>query len=69
MSKELTQYTSLLGEIKTRIGQARTRAAFSANREMLALYSDEVGPQTLNSALPTIEEIERSLGPTSRRKK
>ncbi len=40
MANELTQYASLLGEIKTRIGQSQTRAAFAANREMLALYWD-----------------------------
>lgn len=37
---DLTQYASLLGEIKTRIGQAQTKAALSVNREMLALYWD-----------------------------
>jgi predicted nuclease of restriction endonuclease-like (RecB) superfamily len=40
MANDLTQYASLLGEIKTRIGQSQTRAAFAANREMLALYWD-----------------------------
>jgi len=40
MAEYLKKYASLLGEIKTRIGQAQTRAVFSANREMLALYWD-----------------------------
>jgi predicted nuclease of restriction endonuclease-like (RecB) superfamily len=35
---DLTQYASLLGEIKNCIGQAQTRATISVNREMLALY-------------------------------
>jgi len=40
MAEDLKKYASLLGEIKSRIGQAQTRAVFSANREMLALYWD-----------------------------
>ena len=40
MKDELAHYAELFGEIKTRIGRAQTRAAFSANREMLKLYWD-----------------------------
>lgn len=40
MTNDLTQYASLLSEIKSRIGRAQARAALSANREMLALYWD-----------------------------
>ncbi len=40
MSSDLAFYGNLLTEIKDRIRQAQTRAAFSANSEMIAMYWD-----------------------------
>ncbi len=40
MSSDLALYGSLLTEIKDRIRQAQTRAALSANAEMIAMYWD-----------------------------
>lgn len=40
MSSDLVFYGGLLAEIKTRIRQAQTRAALSANAEMIAMYWD-----------------------------
>jgi predicted nuclease of restriction endonuclease-like (RecB) superfamily len=40
MSKALTRYATLLGEIKDRVRRAQTKAVFSANRLMLELYWD-----------------------------
>ena len=40
MNKEFRHYASLLEEIKDRIRQSQTRAAFSANAEMIAMYWD-----------------------------
>ena len=40
MSQQLTQYATLLGEIKDRVHRAQTQAVFSANRLMLELYWD-----------------------------
>jgi hypothetical protein len=40
MSSDLAFYGSLLTEIKDRIRQAQTRAALSANSEMIAMYWD-----------------------------
>ena len=40
MSSELALYGNLLTEIKDRIRQAQTRAALSANAEMIAMYWD-----------------------------
>jgi hypothetical protein len=40
MSSDLAFYGSLLIEIKDRIRQAQTRAALSANSEMIAMYWD-----------------------------
>ncbi len=38
MSTELTLYRDLLGEIKTRVGNAQRKAAISANAEMILMY-------------------------------
>ncbi|MBW1802400.1 MAG: hypothetical protein JRJ85_16930 [Deltaproteobacteria bacterium] len=40
MNKEFRHYASLLQEIKDRIRQSQTRAALSANAEMIAMYWD-----------------------------
>ena len=40
MIKELSDYVSLLEEIKDRISRAQTKAVLSANVQMLALYWD-----------------------------
>lgn len=40
MNSDLVFYSGLLAEIKTRIRQAQTRAALSANAEMIAMYWD-----------------------------
>ena len=40
MNKEFRHYSSLLEEIKDRIRQSQTRAAFSANAEMIGMYWD-----------------------------
>lgn len=40
MSEAIATYGALLGEIRTRVRQSQTRAALSANREMIALYWD-----------------------------
>jgi predicted nuclease of restriction endonuclease-like (RecB) superfamily len=40
MGSELALYSGLLSEIKERIRQAQTRAALSANAEMIAMYWD-----------------------------
>lgn len=40
MNSDLVFYSSLLTEIKNRIRQAQTRAALSANAEMIAMYCD-----------------------------
>ncbi|MBU4002603.1 MAG: DUF1016 domain-containing protein, partial [Proteobacteria bacterium] len=40
MSSDLIFYSGLLVEIKDRIRQAQTRAALSANTEMIAMYWD-----------------------------
>jgi predicted nuclease of restriction endonuclease-like (RecB) superfamily len=39
-AKPLRDYASLLGQVKDRIRQAQTRAAFSANAEMIHMYWD-----------------------------
>lgn len=38
MSTELTLYSDLLGDIKTRVRQAQHKAALSANSEMILMY-------------------------------
>jgi len=40
MNSDLVFYGGILAEIKTRIRQAQTRAALSANAEMIAMYWD-----------------------------
>jgi hypothetical protein len=39
-AKSLSNYADLLGEVKSRIRQAQTRAILSANAEMIRLYWD-----------------------------
>jgi hypothetical protein len=40
MGSELTRYSDLLTDIKTRIRQAQTRAVMSASAEMIMMYWD-----------------------------
>lgn len=40
MTTDLTLYTDLLGDIKTRIRQAQVKATLSANAEMILMYWD-----------------------------